>query len=374
MRVAAVALAVGVGSVVGVGPGHGATALTTTRASVTSAGLQGTGDNYMGALSADGGVVAFTAEGPDLVAGDTNGQWDVLAHDQANGRTGLVSRSGSAQGNDSSFMSDEGVGQTVSANGRFVVFTSWASNLVPGHKTPPANVYIRDRVLNRTRLMSISTAGAIGNGSSGMPVISADGRFVVFTSWASNLVPGDTNKMADVFIRDRAKRLTRRISLPATGQGYKMSGIGPSAISANGRFVAFASKAQNLVPNDTNQVIDIFVRDRATNRTTRVSVSSSHIQADADCGGPSISADGRYVTFSSASDYLAGPDINPQSAVFIHDRATGQTRLVSRATGDTPGVGSSNSASISADGRYVAFESDAHNLSPEGVPECSSAT
>ena len=99
-----------------------------------------------------------------------------------------------------------------------------------------------------------------------------------------------------------------------------------------------------------------------------MSVSSSHIQADADCGGPSISADGRYVTFSSASDYLAGPDINPQSAVFIHDRVTGQTRLVSRATGDTPAVGSSNSASISADGRYVAFESSARNLSPEGAP------
>ncbi len=222
-------------------------------------------------------LVAFTAEGPDLAAGDTNGVWDVLAHDQANGRTGIVSRSGSAQGNDTSNLSDEGVGQTVSANGRFVVFTSAASNRIPGHKAHGGNVYVRDRVLNRTRLMSISTAGAIGNSGSGMPAISADGRFVVFT--------------------------------PAVGSSYSAS------ISADGRYVAFESDAHNLSPEG---VPGVFVRDVIAHTTRLVSVSSAGVPGDNRGGDePMISADGRFVAYDSDADNLVPGDTNGRSDIFV---------------------------------------------------------
>src|SRR5262249_39941569 len=160
-----------------------------------------------------------------------------------------------------------------------------------------------------------------GNDFSYGPSISADGRYVAFTSKASNFVPGDTNNAPDVFVTNRMTNETKRVSVSSTGaQGNADSGYwsqfyssdGPHSvkISGNGRYVGFASKASNLVPDDTNGAWDVFVHDLTTRQTTRVSVSNGGIQRDANSGfyGVDISADGRYVVFASSGD------------VFLHDR------------------------------------------------------
>jgi Tol biopolymer transport system component len=158
---------------------------------------------------------------------------------------------------------------------RFVAFSSGATNLVRGGTGPGGGIYVRDRQTGTTTLVSISSAGAQANEWSLAPAISADGRFVAFQSSATNLVPGDTNGQDDVFVRDRQAGITKRVSTtgPAGAQGNWQSGS--PAISADGYFVAYMSKATNLVPGDTNGQDDVFVRDRHTGITTRISVSSN---------------------------------------------------------------------------------------------------
>jgi Tol biopolymer transport system component len=189
----------------------------------------------------------------------------------------------------------------VSADGRYVAFHSEATNLVAGDTNGSEDVFVRDRVTGTTERVSIATGGAEGNGHSSAESISADGRFVAFESQASNLVSGDTNGQADIFVRDRQTGTTERVSRATSGaQGNSLSG-GP-AISADGRFVAFLSFSTNLVPGDTNGHYDIFVRDRLNGTTERVSVATGGTQADGDSYSPAISADGRYVAFAIRGD------------------------------------------------------------------------
>jgi len=211
--------------------------------------------------------------------------------------------------------------------------------------------------------VSVASDGTQGNDNSWDPSISADGRYVAFFSHASNLVPGDTNGKADVFVHDRVTGQTTRVSVASDGtegNGYSWF---PS-ISADGRYVAFESIASNLVPGDTNGVSDVFVHDRLTGQTTRVSVASDGTQGHSASDHPSISADGRYVAFESFASNLVPGDTNGKRDVFVHDRLTGQTARVSVASDGTQGNGDSIYPSISADGRYVAFVSGASNLVP----------
>jgi Tol biopolymer transport system component len=167
-----------------------------------------------------------------------------------------------------------------------------------------------------TNRVSVSSTGAQGDNFSFQQSISADGRFVAFHSLASNLVPGDTNFAGDIFVRDRATLTTRRISVSSTGaQGNTFSF--DSSISASGRFVAFASNASNLVPGDTNGIGDVFVRDRTTHATTRISVSSTGAQGNDSSFDPSISANGRFVAFRSSASNLVPGDTSGQSDVFV---------------------------------------------------------
>jgi len=170
--------------------------------------------------------------------------------------------------------------------------------------------------------VSISSAGTEGNNESDRPVISAEGRFVAFESAASNLAPGDTNDSWDVFVRDRQSGQTTRVSVGSSG-GEGNSDSGTPSISADGRFVAFMSRASNLVPGDTNDLWDIFVHDRKTKETTRVSVSSTGEEANGSSWNLSISADGRFVVFSSEASNLVSGDTNGKEDIFIHDRCPG---------------------------------------------------
>ena len=218
--------------------------------------------------------------------------------------------SAGVQGDKPSEGRNDGNGRTtVSADGRFVAFVSDATNLVPGDTNGKQDVFVRDRQTGSTERVSVSTAGVQGDGDSFVPMISADGRFVAFASEADNLGPDDTNGYGGVFVRDRQLGITERISISAAGAQGDDGSDWPS-ISANGRFVAFHSYATNLAPNDTNGYPDVFVRDRQLGITERINVSTAGDQGDDRSGYPSISADGRFVAFHSYATNLVPGDTN----------------------------------------------------------------
>jgi Tol biopolymer transport system component len=268
---------------------------TTERVSVSREGSQSItpGTSLYGmtspSISADGRFVAFVSDAPNLVAGDTN-ECQPISHPLG----------------------------------------------------PCPDVFVRDRLLGTTERVSMSSEGVQTNGDSGDPAISADGLFVAFTSWASNLVAGDTNSGADVFVRDRVAGTTERVSVSSSGEqaDYSHGGIAgllsaEPSISADGRFVAFTSYAANLVAGDTNadcqitsahfNCIDVFVRDRTKRTTERVSVTSGGAAANAASAEPAISADAHYVTFDSDASNLVGEHTSLGAYVFVRDRLAGIT-------------------------------------------------
>jgi len=334
----------------------------TTRVSVASDGTEGNDTSGFGGLttiSGDGRYVAFDSLATNLVVGDTNGYSDVFVHDRETGETTRVSvASDGTQGNGFSFC------PSVSADGRYVAFESNATNLVEGGTNGYENIFVHDRVTELTTLVSVASDGTQGDYSSVIPSISADGRYVAFFSWATNLVAGDTNGFEDIFVHDRVTGKTTRVSVASDGtQGNSISSS-PS-ISADGRYVAFDSVSTNRVVGDTNGSCDIFVHDRVTVETTRVSVASDGTEGNDSSGlymGTTISEDGRYVAFYSDASNLVLGDTNGYGDIFVHDRVTGDTTRVSVASDETQGDGDSRCPSISADGRYVAFDSYASNL------------
>jgi Tol biopolymer transport system component len=245
----------------------GAAITVTQRISVTASGQQANGESRFALISADGRYVAFDSAASNLVAGDANGVTDVFELDLA---TGVIERvnvsSAGAEAN------SEASAAGISNDGRYVTFLSYASNLVPGDNNGFADVFVHDRVTGATHLVDRSTAGqqAQGGDTASGGAISADGRYVTFDSSAANLVAGDTNGAQDVFVRDRTAGTTQRVSV-AGGGGQADDESFASSISADGRSVAFASFADNLVPGDTNGTTDVFVRDRTAGTTTRVS-------------------------------------------------------------------------------------------------------
>ena len=256
---------------------------------------------------------------------------------------------------------------TISANGRFVVFRSSATNLVRHDTNGQNDVFVRDRKTGRTFRVSVATSGAQGDGSSGTPRISATGRYVVFVSEATNLVPGDTNNRSDIFIRDRTSKVTRRVSLSTTEQQADRDSNYPS-VSADGRFVAFESYATNLVATATNNFKNVFIRDRKKGITRRISIGAGGAIPDADAGicygyAPSISSDGTYVVYGSSATNIVSGDTNLREDVFVRNWRTGVTRRVSvSSAGAQANQGGSTYCSISGGGKLVAFESDSTNL------------
>jgi Tol biopolymer transport system component len=395
----------------------------TERVSVNSSGQQATGTigSAYPSLSADGRFVAFNSSATNLVPGDTNNLPDVFVRDRQAGTTELESTGAgfdnanslsgrpsiSADGrfvvfdsevvsgpNQQSFhiwIHDRTLGTTepvthgfaplstsqdaaISADGRFVAFWSNGPNAPTG--AVPTQVMVWDREHDTMETVSVDGNGTPGDGNSGPPAISADGRFVAFMSESTNLVAGDTNGVPDIFVHDRQTGTTERVSVDSSGgQANGESGelkiltsvfrLAPG-ISADGRFVAFESQADNLVSGDTNSAVDVFVHDRQTGTTERVSVDSTGTQANGASSGNfrlGVSADGRFIAFQSMATNLVPGDTNGVQDVFVRDRQTASTE---RDSVDSAGVEENGQSvgmtQISADGRFVGFPSAATNL------------
>lgn len=305
-------------------------------------------------VSRDGRYVAFESYSP-LVADDTNAKWDIYLRDRLTGTTERVSVT--SDGSQVAGSSD-GWGLAISPDGRFVVFGSLASDLVPGDTNSCPDVFVRDRRNRTTERVSVGTGGTQGNSDSDMGRISDDGRYVAFESRASNLVPGDTNADWDVFVRDRIAGTTERVSVARSGaevHGFS----GQPSISSDGRYVAFSSTAPDLVPGDSNGVGDVFVRDRWNGTTDLVSVATGGGQANQGAAGPVISGNGRFVAFTSFSTNLVPRDTNGCADLFVRDLLAGTTERVNVATNGGQWHRYVFYCGISADGRFVAFEDGA---------------
>ncbi|MBK8027196.1 MAG: alpha/beta fold hydrolase [Chloroflexi bacterium] len=332
----------------------------TTRVSVSTDRVQGDSDSMSPAISEDGRYVVFVSGASTLVPNDMTGGPNVFVHDRATGQTSLVSVSSEGM---------QGIGSlnsgppSISSDGRYVAFSSFASYLVLNDTNNTADVFVHDRLTGETTRVSVSTDGVQGNAYSYLPALSGDGRYVAFVSPASNLVPDDTNASLDIFVHDRETGETSLASVSSAGAPANGPSVIPT-LSGNGHYVAFVSYASNLVANDTNNSGDIFVYDRLTGQTTRVSVTDDGVQGNSGSYSPTLSGDGRYVAFSSWDSNLVPNDTNNRSDIFVHDRLTGQTSLVSVNSEDVQGNSDSTSPTLSKDGRYVAFDSWADNLVP----------
>lgn len=316
-----------------------------TLVSVDDAGNQANGDSWSTAISADGRFVCFLSLASNLVPGDTNNVMDGFVRDRENGTTRRVTvGTGGAQATDYVDFA------TICGDGSVAVYGT-ASALVPGDTNGQHDVFVHTLATGVVTRVSVGAAALQGNGNSFSPAVAADGRFVAFHSQASNLVPNDTNNARDIFVHDRQTATTERVSVgPAGLQANADSRY--AACSADGNVIAFVSFATNLVPNDTNTTLDVFVRDRVAGTTERVSVSSSGAQGFQTITSvlthPSVSADGRYVAFYSPLDGLDGPT-NALDDAFVHDRSNARTLQVSRAsTGEYATAGSGPLAQFGA--------------------------
>ncbi len=333
----------------------------TERVSISSADIQANGRSFSASISADGRYVAFLSAASNLVADDTNLHWDVFVHDRLTNQTERVSVD--SYGNQSNALSASGADRpSISADGRFVAFGSSATNLVAGDNNNATDVFVHDRLTGQTERISVDSQGNEANGQATQASISADGRFVAFDSLATNLVADDNNDRRDAFVHDRATGQTVRVSVDSTGAEADAGGSFAS-ISADGRYVAFSSLSGNLIVGDTNGRQDIFVHNRQTGETARVSIDLQGVQGNDQSYPPiSISADGRYVSFRSNANNLVPGDSNNVSDVFLHDRQTGELIRVSVDSLGNEANGNSSAPALSADGRFITFTSTADNL------------
>jgi Tol biopolymer transport system component len=331
-------------------------------------------------ISADGRFIAFYSEARNLVQKPGQHLRDVFLYDRSAGTTELVSRGiapSPQAGGTTSFL------PAINANGRFVVFLSYAQDLVPGQRDPWAaapDVFLYDRVAKKTTLVShaASSPTLASNGSSSRrPAISADGSTVVFDSSGGDLVPGQRNPGAGqhVFLYHRPTGTTSLVNHAASSLTTRGNSVtGPYVVSADGSFVAFTSLARNLVAGQADRparTLDVFLYQRSNGRIALVSGAggSATVTANASSSVRRISADGNLILFQSdATDLVRGvADGNGGADVFLHDRRTKKTVLVSHAEDSASRTGNRTSLGsvLSADGKWVAFESAATDLVSE---------
>jgi hypothetical protein len=334
---------------------------TTELISVSMSGTSGNNDSEVSAISADGRYVAFQSVANNLVPGDTNGRRDIFVRDRIGGTTERITIE--SFGAPSNAFSDTG-NPSVSADGRLVAYFSEVDTFVQDDHNGTHDVFVYDRQLGITKRISVNEDGIEGNGSSQHPWLSADGRVVAFASQANNLVAADTNSGFDIFVHNLQTGSVERVNLSDSGEQSNGDQQNPK-ISADGRFVAFTSTGTNLVPGDANGTTpDIFVRDRVTSRTTRVSVGSDGAQGNSFSSLSAISADGRFVAFTSYASNLVSGDTNGTPDIFVRDLVAATTARVSVDSAGNQGNSDSDAPAISAEGRVVAFSSAASNLVP----------
>ncbi|HZI37918.1 MAG TPA: hypothetical protein VFF24_06395, partial [Acidimicrobiia bacterium] len=345
--------------------GASTTSITTSIGSGSGSPEARTSFSFRPWISADGRYVGFDSDSAGLVAGDTNRVRDVFVYDRDNGSVERVSVGpGARQSNGDSQR------PTLSSDGRFVAFWSAADNLIDSDTNGETDCFVHDRQTHDTIRVDRGPDDLEANGDCARPVISGDGKLVAFESAASNLEkPGvlnkstDTNKARDVFLRDLEAGTTKRISLTSDGKQGSGESVRP-AISTDGRYVAFQSDAA-LQTDDTNTKTDVYLYDRETAEVTRVSIGPGGVEGSGGSFSPALSADGRFVAYWSNAGNLASDDNNKAGDVFVFDRSDGSTARVSIGEGGEQGDGMSSDPAISPDGRYVAFWSGATNLVPD---------
>ena len=324
-------------------PGPAAAGPITVRSSIGSAGVQGNSESVQPAISSDGRFVAFASDASNVVPGDTNKARDIFVRDRQTGlttRVSLTNRGGQANGRSYT--------PSISGDGRFVTFSSEATNLVAGDTNRVTDIFIRDRVAGLTRRVSVSTANIQANGRSIAARVTSDGRFVTYASDASNLAPDDTNGLTDVFVRDRLAGTTSRIAVPTLGGEFVTGAFGP-AISGSGRYIAYAACCTKFLGARPNEpppdTVAVYLYDRSTGVSTQI--VPNHTQNPNGGGGVGgISGDGRYVAYSCCDNGETG------TLVYSYDRTSKVSTRVGSRNNDSV-------TAISTDGRFIAFTTPA---------------
>ncbi|MEO8456453.1 MAG: calcium-binding protein [Chloroflexota bacterium] len=333
-----------------------------TRVSLSSLEAQALGgESENPAITSDGGLVAFSSSANNLVANDLNNQADIFVRDRQAGTTERISLDSSGDEADNGSYNPD-----FSSDGRFVAFESSATNLVANDTKGFEDIFVHDLQTGETERVSVDSAGnEADGGDSRYPSISGNGRYVAFVSYATNLAPNDSNDLADVFVHDRQTGVTERVSVSNTGQ--QATGANDNSesaeISDDGRFVAFDTNAP-LVAGDTLGKTDVFVRDRQAHTTERISVSSNGDEANDASFYPGMTPDGRYVAFQSRANNLVSDDNNAMQDIFVRDRVLGTTERVSVKTGgaEITGTDGAYDQAISGDGRFILFDTRANGV------------
>lgn len=332
------------------------------RVSEAPDGSQANGGSGGGTLSGDGSLVAFASDASNLVPRDSNGNGDVFLYHAGSRKIELLTRDrhgGPTNGYSSA--------PDISASGRFVAFASSATDLVKGDDNKASDIFVLDRRSGDIEVVSVRNNGRLGDRDSDTPRISPNGRYVAFNSKARNLsrLP-DRNKKTDVFVHDRKTGKTNRVSVSSSGEESNDHSF-VVGVSNDGTRVGFLSFADNLTPKDANGGGgDAFVYDRSKQRTILASVSSEEKQSSDSGIATDLSSDGRYVVFYSTGEKLVPDDTNEESDVFLRDLETGTTERVSVASGgEQANSYSHNEAQIDASGCLITFDSAASNLVPD---------
>lgn len=334
---------------------------------VAPPGVEPNGPSGSPSISANDEFVAFSSVASNL--GPVVGNYrtsHIYLFDVATGKVALVSQAlNGGEGN------GPATNPSVSADGSVVAFTSSATNLAAGTPQPINDVFVKTAT-GPVRLISVGFGGGQADSASSQPVISANGRYVAFASVADNIVPGDSNSASDIFLADLETGTIRRISVSSAGRQANGPSYNPS-ISADGNLISFTSEATNLVPGDHNHVADVFVHNMTTGTTRRVSSSSYGREQNAAVPAPfteysDVSGDGHYVVFDSNATNLVRGVKSGHTNVYRHSLVSGHTWLVSESSRLRPGDNDSFAPATSADGNVTVFESFADNLASPWVP------
>ncbi len=331
---------------------------TTVRVSVDSNGSEGNDHSQNPFLSADGRLVAFRSRSDNLVNGDTNFATDIFVHNRIAGTTERVSMNS---------MGEEGNGHSLnpslSADGRFVAFHSLASNLFDRDYNQSYDVFVHDRMAGTTQILSLHYLDGVAAGSSLYASVSGDGNWISFSSGAESLIPDDLNDRGDVFVASRTAGTVERISVGPNGEEANNTSGSINRISSNGRFVAFSSIASNLISWDSNGIQDVFVRD-LSNGSTRIVSVNGNVQGNGTSDFPSISAEGRYIAFESEADNFVLGDGNQSNDIFVFDQLTVKLDRVNLGMGGLEANDDSFSPALSSSGHHLGFMSRADNMIP----------